>query len=33
MLYEEEKVVVMVVIGGGGVFWGLWFCDDEVKCK
>lgn len=31
MLYEEEEVVV-VVNGGGGVF-GLWFCDDEVKCK
>lgn len=32
MLYEEEEVVVMMVNGGGGVF-GLWFCDDEVKCK
>lgn len=32
MLYEKEVVVVMVVNGGGGVF-GLWFCDDEVKCK
>lgn len=31
MLYEEEEEVV-VVNGGGGVF-GLWFCDDEVKCK
>lgn len=31
MLYEVEEVVV-VVNGGGGVF-GLWFCDDEVKCK
>lgn len=32
MLYEEEEVVVMMVNGGGGVF-GLWFCDNEVKCK
>lgn len=33
MLYEgKEEVVVMMVNGGGGVF-GLWFCDDEVKCK
>lgn len=33
MLYEEEEEeVVMMVNGGGGVF-GLWFCDDEVKCK
>lgn len=32
MLYEEEEVVVMMVNGGGGVF-GLWFCDDEVKCE
>lgn len=32
MSYEEEEVVVMMVNGGGGVF-GLWFCDDEVKCK
>lgn len=32
MLYEEEEVVVMMVNGGGRVF-GLWFCDDEVKCK
>lgn len=31
MSYEEEEEVVMVN-GGGGVF-GLWFCDDEVKCK
>lgn len=29
MLYEGEEEVVN---GGGGVF-GLWFCDDEVKCK
>lgn len=32
MLYEGEEAVVMMVNGGGGVF-GLWFCDDEVKCK
>lgn len=34
MLYEGEEVVVVVMMvnGGGGVF-GLWFCDDEVKCK
>lgn len=29
-MWGEEEVVV--VNGGGGVF-GLWFCDDEVKCK
>lgn len=32
MLYEGEEEVVVVVNGGGGVF-GLWFCNDEVKCK
>lgn len=32
MLYEGEEEVVVVVNGGGGVF-GLWFCDDEVKCE
>lgn len=33
MLYEEEVVVVMMVVNGGGGVFGLWFCDDEVKCK